>query len=108
MELRECPFCGGEAEIRRPIYTKPGTPLEVLIECKACHMGLSEPMDEATAIAAWNRRHAPVTPEPFTPTPIDPVAQHHPCNDCPFDPATCKPEDCERLKRYEAARKEAE
>lgn len=55
-QLELCPFCGGEAEIRRPIYTKPGTPVEVLLNCKTCYMGLSEPMDEVAAISAWNRR----------------------------------------------------
>ena len=44
----------------------------------------------------------PAIPEPSAPLPLDPTAQHFPCDSCPFDPEDCG--GCERLKRYEAAR----
>lgn len=117
MELRECPFCGGEARCKdngyeAPVIDENGAYVDMdineasdfWVECLVCHgCGPMCNTDEA-AEAAWNRRHVPALPEPFTPTPIDPVAQHYPCNDCPFDREACGIEGCERLKRYEAAR----
>jgi len=129
MELKACPFCGGIVRIvvcddegntpKEAGYEKnPWSGLGYMLAHERkdgigdCPIATFE--DETLgaliydtrkeAAAAWNRRHVPAIPEPFAPTPIDPVVQHHPCNTCVRNPDTCG--GCERLKRYEAARKD--
>jgi Lar family restriction alleviation protein len=109
--LQDCPFCGhspvGESWKGRKGY-------EAVVQCNGCGANIvsttwdTEEEAATEVTTAWNHRHepAPLPLEPLPPSPIDPVVQHHPCNDCPFDPAFCKTEECERLKRYDAAREE--
>lgn len=47
-ELKPCPFCGGEAEIRGDGY--------FWIQCKYCWAETTGSEDMAEAIEAWNRR----------------------------------------------------
>ena len=55
VELRECPFCGGEAHMwGRP--TRAAT-IEYDALCKSCGAA-TRAKTEAEAIAAWNRRAA--------------------------------------------------
>jgi Lar family restriction alleviation protein len=62
-ELRECPFCGGEAEIIARRYEIARAPL-IKVRCKSCNCQTdgyikypnSTDDKEAEAIAAWNRR----------------------------------------------------
>lgn len=49
-ELLSCPFCGGEAELRRGSSTTP------YIRCKKCGGRTKSSYDSAKLIAAWNRR----------------------------------------------------
>jgi len=56
-ELRECPFCGGEAEIQEPLYVAPGIVPPCLIRCGRCGAEIMRDT-EAEAVAAWNRRAA--------------------------------------------------
>ena len=51
-ELKPCPFCGGEAEVRT---TDLGTYKVVCIECPT-DMGRYWSWAKKEAIAAWNRR----------------------------------------------------
>ena len=50
-ELKPCPFCGGEAKLRR--Y---GDSAYCYIECSQCEIGAYFYDTKAEAIAAWNRR----------------------------------------------------
>ena len=58
-ELKECPFCGGEADIDE-IAGNPDTdePYAWEVGCKKCNIGWYEETKEK-AIAMWNRRAAP-------------------------------------------------
>jgi Lar family restriction alleviation protein len=49
-ELKPCPFCGGEARIRRP-GTKAWS-----VSCVECMAESIFALDKNLAIAAWNRR----------------------------------------------------
>ena len=56
--LRECPFCGGEAEMG---INKESTVREYFVGCMNCHIrlykiGYKRFYTEAEAIAAWNSR----------------------------------------------------
>ena len=48
IELKPCPFCGGEAEIQGEDY--------FWSECKYCSAETMGNWDVAEAIEAWNRR----------------------------------------------------
>lgn len=47
-ELKPCPFCGGEAEIR-------GVTI-FWVQCKDCHVETLAEDDEETVIKTWKRR----------------------------------------------------
>lgn len=51
IELKPCPFCGGEARV-----LKDGLPY-VVIECERCFGRTNCNVTEKEAIAAWNTRH---------------------------------------------------
>lgn len=57
MKLKDCPFCGGEAEIEQ--VSRKG----MRVKCKKCHMGLKQSVLrfslewlEKNLAEAWNRR----------------------------------------------------
>lgn len=52
-QLKPCPFCGGEAEIRsyQYIFGK-----QFWVFCRGCGLTTPEQLDEKTAIKLWNRR----------------------------------------------------
>ena len=53
-KLKPCPFCGGEAQ---RFSLGIGTAERVRIDCRGCHLKLSEWFSpEDVAVAAWNRR----------------------------------------------------
>ena len=55
IELRTCPFCGGEAEINNEIDMGQSY---YVINCKTCHASPDGAIsiDVNVAAAAWNRR----------------------------------------------------
>jgi Lar family restriction alleviation protein len=50
MELKECPFCGGKAEIQEDVYGNAD------IVCKKCGIATTLSNDKNDAIERWNRR----------------------------------------------------
>ena len=54
-KLRECPFCGGKANLDLYILPK----YEYVIRCNVCSLefGLYLGRNKEEAIAAWNRRY---------------------------------------------------
>ena len=50
-ELRRCPFCGGEAEIKNDLGQD-----SIYVSCKYCHCNSSLFENKEKAIEAWNRR----------------------------------------------------
>lgn len=54
--LKPCPFCGGEAEIRT--YGSKGTGLKY-IRCTDCHAATASYLTKKEVLAAWNTRVAP-------------------------------------------------
>lgn len=62
-ELRNCPFCGGEAEEKHmkrkklfARFTFPPTTYFVYIRCKLCGATTTVMWTRENAIEAWNRR----------------------------------------------------
>ena len=64
-ELKNCPFCGGEAEVRvhhmyehGKLYSPETAKKEYYVQCLGCatQCGAIEHETEAEAVAAWNRR----------------------------------------------------
>lgn len=55
-ELKPCPFCGGEAELRSANFYHWG-------ECKQCDATGCDTVSPATACTAWNTRHPAPTEE---------------------------------------------
>ena len=53
-ELKPCPFCGGEAEVRKFTETKYFVQC-FFVQCKSCLIG-STFTSEQLAVDAWNRR----------------------------------------------------
>lgn len=49
-QLKPCPFCGGEAEYEG-----------LYCYCLQCESRMADNPDEASAIAAWNRRASPTS-----------------------------------------------
>ena len=49
--LLKCPFCGGEAELKRGL-----TNLDNFVKCKACGCGTKLFNTKKSAITAWNTR----------------------------------------------------
>lgn len=58
-DLMHCPFCGGEAEAKKPDPSYEFT----LIKCQECDAQTDERIDFVDAAEAWNRR-APAAPVP--------------------------------------------
>lgn len=65
IELKPCPFCGGEAYFRTPQKEKGSAMCSVSVECKSCgampyailvYEFLSDTEKKETAAKAWNRR----------------------------------------------------
>ncbi|MBQ8692025.1 MAG: Lar family restriction alleviation protein [Synergistaceae bacterium] len=50
IELKPCPFCGGEALIRQDQYSRS------YVVCPQCDTRSAARLDAARAAAAWNRR----------------------------------------------------
>ena len=53
-ELKPCPFCGGEAEIRR--WHVFGRKCHVTVQCKKCKANSGDWHNKKRAIDGWNRR----------------------------------------------------
>jgi len=51
-EIKECPFCGGDAVIRANIITRGF----VQVICEICNISTPEYSLAALAIRSWNRR----------------------------------------------------
>ncbi|MCZ3099988.1 Lar family restriction alleviation protein, partial [Acinetobacter baumannii] len=56
-ELKNCPFCGGDASAEPHLQHKPGCYFDVLAQFKAAPIGDLALADEV--LAAWNRRAQP-------------------------------------------------
>lgn len=56
-ELKNCPFCGGDASAEPHLQHKPGCYFDVLAQFKAAPIGDLSMADEV--LAAWNRRAQP-------------------------------------------------
>lgn len=65
IELKPCPFCGGEAYFRTPQKEKGNAMCGVSVECKKCgampyvifvYEFLSDTEKKEAAAKAWNRR----------------------------------------------------
>jgi Lar family restriction alleviation protein len=62
MELRPCPFCGGEAEyrhvsgIRHPWSGVQADALAITVNCIRCGATIPSGMSQERVTAAWNRR----------------------------------------------------
>lgn len=55
--LKNCPFCGGEAEIRKVKHISEGWDYTPRCKIPSCPGRLTKKwMTEATALYAWNRR----------------------------------------------------
>ncbi len=52
LEIKACPFCGGEATYQ-PDHT---TECRDSIWCIRCDFGMSDPDEQGSVITAWNRR----------------------------------------------------
>jgi len=74
MELKPCPFCGGEAELIKDLYTEaPDFGCERIpeldeyyVECKECGVvqngwGTGGWSSKGKAISVWNTRVNPIT-----------------------------------------------
>lgn len=61
-DLRECPFCGGEAiKCENSLRAPEGLEGMHWIICKDCHASPGDRGTEAEAIAAWNTRAIPAS-----------------------------------------------
>ena len=49
-ELKPCPFCGGEAEVRMFTATL------IFVQCKNCLAGSTAFSTDEEAVTAWNKR----------------------------------------------------
>lgn len=57
VELKPCPFCGGEAQACENTFIAPkGSEGMHWVLCGACHAGPGDRSTPAAAIAAWNAR----------------------------------------------------
>ena len=54
-ELKPCPFCGGEAEVRKFTETKFFVQC-FFVQCKSCLIGTTF-KSEHEAVKVWNRRY---------------------------------------------------
>jgi len=52
VKLKPCPFCGGEAAVEPDEIDKE----MCVVRCRGCDGKWGFSFDEASAIAAWNRR----------------------------------------------------
>ena len=55
MELKPCPFCGGEADCNNAGFMKAGMPMWA-VECLGCGAVTDFFETEEDAARAWNRR----------------------------------------------------
>lgn len=53
--LKPCPFCGGEAEVRMFTSTM------IFVQCQSCLAGTSGFDSEHEAVKVWNRRYTVVS-----------------------------------------------
>ena len=60
-ELKPCPFCGGQAELR--IVGIGGYKTAYEVRCLNCGVGTDYDEDKQSVIDVWNTRSAPVTAE---------------------------------------------
>ena len=54
-EIRECPFCGGETNVRT-VPSNKITPTVYVAGCRHCGIRTAPRTEKGSAIAAWNRR----------------------------------------------------
>lgn len=54
-ELKKCPFCGGESELRG-IKDFSGKVIIASVVCKSCGASTNNYASEKSAIEAWNNR----------------------------------------------------
>lgn len=55
LELKQCPFCGGEAKIGYEKYWQPRVSRRII--CTKCYSSSGWYSTEEEAIEAWNRRN---------------------------------------------------
>ena len=56
IELKPCPFCGGEAEIQHSAYYDICILDYIWVECKGCDVHTRDCDSEEEAAELWNRR----------------------------------------------------
>ena len=55
-DLRECPFCGGEAKPKEDVLSRYSDKVWHLVECTSCSASTNWHETKQRAVAAWNRR----------------------------------------------------
>lgn len=56
MEIKPCPFCGGEADVHNVCACDTDDDEYYWIECNFCEVGTGASNSRNSAIAAWNKR----------------------------------------------------
>lgn len=55
-ELKPCPFCGREAEMKTFVSGRLWKTVGYFVECSVCKNHTAMSLDERDVINAWNRR----------------------------------------------------